>query len=94
MADISIAKSHHLSHRNAKIAAQKVADKLAEKFDMATEWKEDVLTFHRAGVSGTLSVSKNEALIEVTLGPLFKFFQAKIEEQIIQNMDKVFGSNV
>ena len=91
MADISITQQHKLSHKKAKAAAQKVADKMAEEYDMSSEWDGDVLIFKRSGVSGKLEVYATEARLEIKLGFLFKAFASKIEEQVHKNMEKVFG---
>lgn len=94
MPDISITKPHQLSQQDAKAAAQKIANKLAEKFSMAIAWDGDVLSFERPGVSGTLTVYSSEARIEVVLGDFFKFFAAKLEEQIAENMHVVFANKL
>ena len=92
MPDISITKPHQLSHDDARAAAQKVADKMVEKFDMTIAWEGDMLSFNRSGVSGTLTVYPTEATIEVVLGAFFKFFAPKLEEQISNQMNQVFAS--
>lgn len=90
MADISITQKHKLSHKKAKAAAKKVADQMAEEYDMESEWEGDVLIFKRSGVSGTLEVYATEARLEITLGFLFKAFTSRIEVQVLKNMEKVF----
>lgn len=92
MADISIMQKHKLSHKKAKAAAQKVADKMAEEYDMTSEWDGDALVFRRNGVSGTLTVYDKEAQLEISLGFLLKMFSARIEEEVARNMKKVFGA--
>lgn len=91
MADIRITQKHKLSHKKAKAAAQKIADKMAEKFDMNTEWEGDVLVFKRSGVSGMLAVYETEARLEISLGLLFKAFSEKIEDEVTRNMKKAFS---
>ncbi|HJU70614.1 MAG TPA: polyhydroxyalkanoic acid system family protein [Paucimonas sp.] len=91
MADIRITQKHKLSHKKAKAAAQKIADKMAEKFDMSTEWEGDVLVFKRSGVSGMLAVYETEARLEISLGLLFKAFSEKIEDEVTRNMKKAFS---
>jgi putative polyhydroxyalkanoate system protein len=91
MADISITQQHKLSHKKARAAAQKVADKLAEEYGVDAEWEGDVLNFQRSGVSGTLALGEHVAQVDITLGFLFKAFSATIEEQVQKNMKKVFG---
>lgn len=91
MADISITQTHKMSLKKARAAAQKVADKMAEEFDVASEWRDDVLAFSRSGVNGTLAVFEKEARLEITLGFMLKAFSATIEEKVAQNMKMVFG---
>jgi putative polyhydroxyalkanoate system protein len=94
MADINITQKHALPHDKAKAAAQKIADKLAQKYDMESEWDGDVLLFKRSGVSGKLAIHEAEARLEITLGFLFKAFSGKIEEEVGRNMRRVFDASV
>lgn len=91
MADISITQTHKLPHKKAKAAAQKVADQMAEEYDMASEWDGDVLVFKRTGVSGKLTLSEQHAKLEIRLGILLKAFAPTIEEKVTAKMKKVFG---
>lgn len=91
MADISVTQKHTLSREQAKEAAQKVADQLAETYDMTAEWNGDVLSFKRSGVSGTLTVYADEARVEITLGFLLKAFGSSIEAQVSKKMQEVFS---
>lgn len=92
MADISITQTHHLTHKKAKDAAQKVADQMAEEYGMTSEWDGDVLVFKRHGVSGTLTVSADQARLEIKLGLLLKAFAPTIEAKVTAKMKKVFGA--
>ena len=92
MADIIICQAHQLSRNKAKAAAQKVADQMAEEYDMASQWEGDVLVFKRTGVSGTLALLENEAQLEIKLGFLFKSFASTIESKVTEKMKKVFSS--
>ena len=92
MADIRITQAHKLTHKKAKAAAQKVADQMAEEYDMAAEWDGDVLRFKRSGVSGVLTVLEKEAHLEISLGFLFKAFAPTIEEKVAAKMKKVFSA--
>jgi putative polyhydroxyalkanoate system protein len=92
MADISITQTHKLTHKKAKAAAQKVADKLEQEYDMASEWDGDVLHFQRSGVTGTLTLLEGEAQLEIKLGFLLKAFAPTIEEKVSAQMKKVFSA--
>lgn len=92
MADIRITQSHKLPHKKAKAAAQKVADQMAQEYEMASEWDGDVLLFKRSGVSGKLTVGAREAHLEISLGFLLKAFASTIEEKVSAKMKKVFSA--
>ena len=56
MADINIVQQHKLTAEKARAAAQQVADKLAQEYDLACAWDGDVLRFERSGVDGSLTL--------------------------------------
>jgi putative polyhydroxyalkanoate system protein len=91
MADITIKRKHALGLKKAKVAAQKVADDLAEHFDMKSEWQGGALHFSRSGVQGVLQVAKDSVEVNAKLGLLLSAFKPRIEEQIGKNFDKYFG---
>jgi putative polyhydroxyalkanoate system protein len=91
MADINLKRKHTLGLKKAKVAAQKVADDLAEHFDVKSEWDGNELRFSRSGVNGVLEVSKDSVEVNAKLGMLLSAFKPKIEEQIGKNFDKYFG---
>lgn len=91
MANITVTKTHKLSHKKAKEAAQKVADQLAEEYDLESYWEDDVLHFERSGVTGSLAVFKKEAQLKIKLGFFLSAFSSKIEAQVTTNMEKVFN---
>jgi putative polyhydroxyalkanoate system protein len=89
MPDIALKRSHQLGLKGAKAAADKMAEKLAEKFDLSGDWKGNVLSFTRPGVNGTLAITETEMALEVTLGFLLKAMKGPIEKAVIENLDKV-----
>lgn len=91
MAELNIVQDHHLSHKKAREAAQKVAQQMAEEFDIDCEWEGDVLHFERSGVAGSLTLHKHQAQMRIKLGFLFSAFSSKIESKVAENMAKVFG---
>ena len=92
MGDISIRQPHQLSVKNAKVAAQKIADQMVAEYDMTASWDGNILNFERSGLAGTLVLHEKEAQLDVTIGFLFKAFSAKLEEKMTQKMRKVFGA--
>ena len=92
MADISLTRKHALGRDGARAAAEKMADKLGEKFDLTGNWRGDTLHFSRPGVNGTLAVSATELVLEVTLGFLLKAMKGPIERSVHEQLDKVLAS--
>jgi putative polyhydroxyalkanoate system protein len=92
MAEITIVHKHTLTHKKAREAAQKVAEQLAEEYDLAWEWEGDVLHFERSGVQGNLSLDGKQAEMFIKLGFLMSAFAPTIEAKVAENMKKVFGT--
>ncbi|HTH45084.1 MAG TPA: polyhydroxyalkanoic acid system family protein [Oxalicibacterium sp.] len=91
MADISIMQPHALSLQQAKEAAQQVAERMADEYDMATRWEDNVLRFERSGLEGNLIVEAQQVQVDITLGGFFKSFAPMIEDKIGRNIAKTFG---
>ena len=91
MADINITRKHGMTLANARKAAFKWAEQAEEKFDMACTYEEgktdDVCSFTRSGVSGTLMVDKDTFVLTAKLGFLLGAFKDKIESEIVKNLD-------
>jgi putative polyhydroxyalkanoate system protein len=92
MAEISIVQEHHLTPKKAREAAQKVADKIADEYDLECAWEGDVLHFERSGVQGSLTLEKKQVEMNIKLGFLMSVFASAIEAKVAENMKKVFGA--
>jgi len=90
MATLSIARKHSLSHKQAKAAAQKVADDLKERFDLHYKWHGDSIAFERAGLSGKMHVGKSEVKLNCELGILMSLLKSKLEAEINKEFAKRF----
>ena len=91
MSDIQIRRSHTMSAKAARKAAEKIASQLDEEFDLAYEWDDNVLLFKRSGVSGELVVEKKEVHIRVRLGFRLMAIRPRIEAEIHRFFDENFG---
>ncbi|GIZ50595.1 polyhydroxyalkanoic acid system family protein [Noviherbaspirillum aridicola] len=91
MPDIRIAHAHDLPQEEARRAAREVAEQIARDYQVEVEWNGDVMQFQRPGVNGLLVLAPNEALVEVSLGFLFRSFAPVIEQKLAAKMRKVFG---
>lgn len=93
MATITIAKKHTLSHKKAKEAAQRIADDLAERFELQCAWHGDDIKFERAGVTGHLHVGKSEVRLDCKLGFLLSMLKPTIEDVVHRDFEKYFGKS-
>ncbi|SIR26115.1 putative polyhydroxyalkanoic acid system protein [Janthinobacterium sp. TND4EL3] len=91
MADINIVQQHKLTAVKAREAAQQVADKLAQEYELACAWDGDVLRFERSGVDGSLTLEKEQAQLQIKLGFMLSAFASTIEGKIAEKMRKVFA---
>jgi len=92
MSDIVIRRAHSLTPAKAKKAAEKIAAKLSEEFELKYAWDEDgVLHFKRTGVSGDLTLHKREVEIRVRLGFLLFAIKPRVEQEIHKFFDENFG---
>jgi putative polyhydroxyalkanoate system protein len=92
MADISLKRTHALGLKGAHAAANKMADRLGEKFDLKGTWSGNTLNFARPGVTGVLTISETEMRLEVTLGFMLKMMKGPIEQSVHEQLDKVLDA--
>jgi len=92
MADIHIVRTHSMPLKKAREAADGLAARLGEKFDLESEWDGDTLLFERPGVKGSLALAKGDVTIDVRLGLLLSAFKSTMEEQINDQLDQLFSS--
>jgi len=90
MADINIVQEHHLAPEQARAAAQKMADKLAEQFELECRWDGDVLRFERSGVNGALTLRPNQAQLQIALGFPLSMMAGQVEAKVSEKMRKLF----
>ncbi|MBT9513112.1 MAG: polyhydroxyalkanoic acid system family protein [Acidovorax sp.] len=96
MPDIHIHRDHHLGFKEARKVAFSWAEKAEEKFDMECTYeegeKEDLLTFTRSGVKGTLLVDAHQFEMKAQLGFLFGAFKDRIEAEIAEQLDALLNA--
>lgn len=91
MATLSIARKHSLSHKQAKAAAQQVADDLKLRFDLNYEWHGDSIAFERPGLSGEMHVGRSEVRLDCELGILLSLLKSRLEAEIVKEFSKRFA---
>lgn len=95
MSHIHIHRDHHLGLAGARKIAFKWAEQVEEEFGMECTYEEghgeDEVSFMRSGVSGTLKVSRQSFELDAKLGFLLGAFRARIESEIVRNLDELLA---
>lgn len=91
MSDLVIRRTHGMTLKKAKAAAEHIAEELAQEFTMSYEWKGSALSFHRSGISGTMSVDRKFIEIKAKVGFLLLPVKSRIEREIHRFCDENFG---
>lgn len=97
MADIHIHRDHHFSLPKARKIAFAWAEQAENEFGMECTYEEgdteDLVTFTRSGVKGTLKVCKQRFELDAQLGFLLGAFKDKIEGEIVKNLDQLLAAD-
>lgn len=91
MPSIDITRPHSRPLPEAKKLVQRVADHIAEKFDVTCSWEGNTLNFKRSGVDGHIKVSANEVHVTAHLGFLLMAIRGSVEREIHRYLDEEFG---
>jgi len=90
MAHIDITRSHKLTAKKAKLAAEEAGKQLSEEFGLKYQWKDDELHFERPGVNGHLALGKGTVRIVISLGFMLLPFKGRVEQEIQRNLQELF----
>ena len=95
MADIHIVREHGLGLDRARKLAFRWAEVAEKKLEMDCTYEEgkahDLVSFKRPGASGELKVGKDRFELNARLGMLLGVFKAKIESEIVRNLDQLLA---
>lgn len=85
-------RTHKLSMKKARLAAENVAVDLKNEFDLSFSWDPGgVLRFERTGVRGQLTLAKHEVTVQVKLGLFYLPFKAALEREIHEYFEQRFS---
>lgn len=91
MPSIDIHRRHDKSMKDAKLAVERVAEKITEKFSVECGWNGNTLEFTRPGVNGEISLTKGEVHIIANLGFMLTMLKGPIETEIHKYLEREFG---
>ncbi len=95
MADLHILREHALGLAAARKIAFNWAEQVEAEFGMECIYEEgksqDMVSFTRSGVNGSLLVTKDRFELHAKLGFLLGAFKDKIEAEIVKNLDTLLA---
>lgn len=91
MSTIEVHRPHDRSLEDARSAIDRVAARLAERFDVDYDWEGDTLSFQRPGVTGEIAVAPGEVLVRARLGFLLMALKGPIEAEIHRFLENEFS---
>jgi putative polyhydroxyalkanoate system protein len=96
MSDLHIHREHQLGLAKARKVAWAWAEKAEADFDMACTYEEgddeDLVTFVRSGVKGSLRVCADRFELDARLGLLLGAFKGSIEAEIVKRLDELLAA--
>ncbi len=91
MAGIKIARDHQIGSKDARRRVTRIAKSIADRFQVQTEWDENVLFFSRTGVNGRIVVDDDRVLVEADISFLLLAIKPAIESEVRRHLDIEFG---
>lgn len=91
MPSIEICRTHTKTMKEAKLAIDHVAERLAEKFSVECTWEGNTLHFQRMGVNGNIALGRGKVDVLVKLGFLLSALRGPIEAEIHRYIDRELG---
>jgi putative polyhydroxyalkanoate system protein len=90
MSRIHLRRTHDLTPKAARARVNRMADALGRKFDAECNWDGDVLSIEHPNVSGSVTIGKDEIVVEATLGFLLAMFRDRVDEELVRILDAEF----
>lgn len=90
MSRIHLRRPHDLTPKAARQRVNRMADALGKRFDAECSWKGDVLAIKHSNVNGTVTIRKDEVVVEATLGFLLAMFRDRVDQELASILDKEF----
>lgn len=91
MPNIDIRRRHDVGLKGAKERIERVAQHLADRFEVDYGWEKNTLHFERSGVDGHIAVGAKEIHVAVRLGFLLMALGNAVEREIHRYLDEEFG---
>ena len=94
MSRIHLRRSHELTAKAARERVNRMAKALAQNFDAECSWQGEVLSIEHPNVTGTVTIGKDEIIVEATLGFLLAMFRDRVDEELVRILDAEFPDDM
>lgn len=91
MSEIDIRHRHNREPAEARAAVERIAEHIAQKFDVEYEWNGDEIDFDRSGVHGRIRLGAREIHVTAHLSFLLSMLKGPIEAEIRRHLEEEFG---
>ena len=89
MSKLNFVREHDLSESECKDLAEKLLDKLVNKYGGKVSQKKDQFVYkHKMGVDAVVQSNENEFVIDVKLGLMARSFAPRLEGEMNKILDK------
>ncbi len=82
MSHIHLRHAHTFDDAKARSAIDEIAQKLADKLGVVTQWEGNALNFQRSGVQGKIIMHPGDLEIDAKLGMLFSAMKSTVETEL------------
>lgn len=90
MSRIRLRREHDLSPQAAREKVERVADVIVKRFEADCEWQGDVLSIRHPAVNGTVTLGRNDIVVEAKLGLMLAMFRERIDNELVRVLDREF----
>lgn len=94
MSRIHLRRSHELTAKAARERVNRMAKALGQKFDAECSWQGEVLSIEHQNVTGTVTIGKDEIVVEATLGFLLAMFRDRVDEELVRILNAEFPDDL
>jgi len=90
MPKVLITQTHSLPVATVKEKVEKLSQDLGTQYGINSKWVTDSKAeVERSGVSGSITISTNQVVVDLDLSFLLSPLKSKVEEQIKQELEKM-----
>jgi len=88
MSTIRIKRRHDLDEAQVRAQVEELAREFSEQIGIRYQWQGNQLNIERSGANGYIRMNPGELELELKLGMLLRPLKGKIEQTIIEYLDK------